>query len=241
MRYAILSDIHSNWEALQAVLADSRRQQIDQYLCCGDIVGYGADPGACIAKLREIGALCVAGNHDWAVAGRLDASYFIPEGLEAVNWTRNQIGIEAIQFLAELPLTRVEKNILLVHGTPEGPEHFHYLSDIIKAGANFKAFHQQICFIGHCHLPRIFVYYQDRTVLAPGTEVEMNDDYKYIVDAGSVGQPRDGNPLAGYALLDTELNTIDIRRVPYDVNTAREKIIAAGLPAVLGDRLLVGH
>jgi predicted phosphodiesterase len=241
MRYALISDIHSNYEALQAVLSDSREQRVDEYLCCGDIVGYGADPAVCLKTVRDLTTACVAGNHDWAVAGRLDAAYFINEGRIAVNMNRSWLGAEDIQYLAGLPLTYQSEDFILVHGTLNEPEYFHYLSDVAKAKTIFEIMEGQVCFVGHCHLPRIYIYHNNMAVLASSNEIEIKPGYKYLSDVGSVGQPRDRIPLAAYTVFDTSIGTIEIRRIPYDIETARKKIINAGLPRMLGDRLRRGY
>jgi diadenosine tetraphosphatase ApaH/serine/threonine PP2A family protein phosphatase len=241
MRYAILSDLHSNEEALQAVLEHSRRQGVQQYYCCGDIVGYGAGPHAAVHWARSRKIPCVVGNHDWGVAGRLDVSYFIPEGKEAINWTRQQLNIDDIQWLGDLPLTLKTKDFILVHGTLNHPEAFNYLDDIDKAPDTFFLMDRPVCFLGHRHRPEIFIERGHRIYYPPALSVELTRDQRYIVDVGSVGQPRDGNPLASYATYDTETALIEIHRVPYDMAEARRKIIKAGLPAVLGDHLLIGR
>ncbi|MBL8013667.1 MAG: metallophosphoesterase, partial [Candidatus Omnitrophica bacterium] len=181
MRYAILSDIHGNWEALQAVIAECERMRIEMFLCAGDVVGYGANPRECIRLLGQIKASVVAGNHDWAVSGRLDASYFTEDGKAAVEWTRSQISFETIQALNHLPLIYKNKDLIVVHATLSFPEKFIYLDDYPKAEATFELMDRPVCFVGHTHVPQIYVQHNERMYLLSQQEVEINDSSKYIV------------------------------------------------------------
>jgi len=241
MRYGIFSDVHSNLEALDAVIAAYRQENIDQYLCVGDIVGYGANPKECIVKIKSLAQVTVAGNHDWASVDLFPVDYFNPDAAAAVAWTMDRLDAEDRQYLMSLQLVFKNRHLTLVHGTLEAPGAFHYMMDEHAARKTFAVLSTDICFVGHSHRAGIFVkdkhgrlsYHKDPAV----TIAEFK---KYIVNVGSVGQPRDSYPRAAYCVYDTEARQLEIKRIPYDTETTREKIIDAGLPAFLGDRLLLG-
>jgi diadenosine tetraphosphatase ApaH/serine/threonine PP2A family protein phosphatase len=241
MRYAILSDIHSNLEALNAVVKECQKLKVESYLCGGDIVGYGANPKECIKFFRDNKIPSVAGNHDWAICGRLDASHFTNDGKAAVEWSRPQMSLNDVTYLNELPLSLQNNDFHLVHSSLKEPEQFHYLFDISDALETFSLMDKNICFIGHTHIPTIFLQHQERIFHDSNTEVEIKDDCKYIVNVGSVGQPRDQDPLASFAVYDTNLQMIEIHRVPYAISLAQQKIIQAGLPTSLAERLSKGQ
>ncbi len=241
MRYGILSDIHGNLEALQSVLRACQQQKADGILCVGDIVGYGASPAECLNLLKEVEAVCVAGNHDWAVAARLDASYFPADGKEAINWTRTHLSIEDVTLLSGLNLTCHNKDLMFVHSSPKQPEAFTYLTDDAKAAAAFEAMEQPVCFVGHTHVPQVHTKRGERIICANTPEFEVSPDCAYIVNVGSVGQPRDRNPMASYAIYDSGAQTIELKRVQYDIRSAQRKIIEAGLPEILAQRLSHGR
>ncbi len=241
MRYAILSDIHGNWEALDAVVAACHRLGARRFLCVGDTVGYGANPRECLEAHKALGMASVAGNHDWAVGGRLDASYFNEYGKAGVAWCRNHLPLEYFQYLNALELVFRNDDLILVHGSLNHPERFAYLRDISEAADTFYLMDRPVCFIGHTHVPQIFVQRQGRVFYAPGTDIELEPDGKYIVNVGSVGQPRDGNPMAAYAIYDTETRMISLKRTPYDIAMAQHRILQAGLPEFLARRLTVGQ
>ena len=240
MRYAILSDIHSNLEALQAVFEACRYQNIDTILCLGDIVGYGANPNECLAVLEKVGAISVAGNHDWAVSGRLDASYFPVDGKEAISWTRNKFSFEEIAFLNSLNLVYQNEELAITHSSFHKPEVFTYLTNAEKTFRSFDAVDQPVCFVGHTHVPGVYVNRNEDIIDVNIFEFELNPEYKYLVNVGSVGQPRDGNPWASYCIYDADTQIVELKRIKYDVETAQRKIIEAGLPAFLSQRLASG-
>ncbi len=243
MLYCIFGDIHGNLEALEAVLADAREQQADAYVCVGDIVGYGANPSECIAKVREVTDKTVAGNHDWAAVGRTDIEYFNIFAREAVLWTQNHLSEEQKTFLSRLPLTIELDRFTVVHSTPHRPELFGYIENAMAARLSFQALTSPLAFVGHSHVPVTFFYEDDGEEIwyTQETEIPLGDFSKTIVNVGSVGQPRDDNPKAAYALYDTDRQLVTIRRVEYDVETAKQKILDAGLPEVLAARLLIGR
>jgi len=251
MRYAILSDIHSNVEALTAVLDALASQRINQYLCLGDLVGYGADPQAVLARLQAPAVPSVGGNHDWACVGKFDINWFNDAARSAILWTRDRLSFTDLDFLRRLPLVITEGPLTLVHGTLRHPERFDYLVDLAQAVDTAKACQTPVCVVGHTHVPFLFEYdlHQERVsrvLTSPQelTEVRLSNDHaqvRYVINPGSVGQPRDGDPRASVAILDTETETLAIQRIAYDIPTAQRKIRQANLPAFLADRLAVGR
>jgi diadenosine tetraphosphatase ApaH/serine/threonine PP2A family protein phosphatase len=242
MSIIILSDIHSNLEAFQAVLKDMAHEQVDQVLFLGDIVGYAADPGPCIETLRGLTPHVVAGNHDWAAVALTDADYFNPEARAAVEWTAEHITDDHTSFLKALPLTRRLPGMLLVHATPYGPDAWHYIFYLDDASRSFMHFEQQICFTGHSHYPISFARdHEGRISVIRDSSYTLLDSYRYLINVGSVGQPRDGDPRAAYGIYNPEDASFHIKRVPYDIKRTREKIIAAGLPPFLASRLEEGR
>lgn len=241
MRYAVLSDIHSNWEALEAVIQECSNLKVEMILCGGDIVGYGASPRECLHAVRQLKMVTVAGNHDWAVCGRLDPTYFTDDGKTAAMWTRSKISIEDIQYLSGLPVTLQNKECALVHASLHVPDRFTYLTDVNRASSSFALMQTQVCFIGHTHVPKVFIESAGRMLQTDQTEIEVDLQSKFIVNVGSVGQPRDGNPMACFCIYDSQRRSISIRRVAYDVERAQQKIITAGLPLTLASRLAQGQ
>jgi diadenosine tetraphosphatase ApaH/serine/threonine PP2A family protein phosphatase len=243
VRYAILSDVHGNEPALQAVLADVRRVGVDRYLCLGDLVGYGADPAAVVDHLIARDAVSVAGNHDHASAGMMDLEWFNPFARAAAEWTATRLRPEQVRYLSALPLVREEAGATLVHASPLDPGEWNYLVNARDGARVFPAFKTRLCFVGHSHMPASWVCGADKRVgFTPGpARLTIQPDRRYVVNVGSVGQPRDGDPAAAYAVWDLEAATVEVRRVAYDADEARRRIHAAGLPQILGDRLLKGR
>jgi len=240
MRYAILSDIHGNLPALKAVLKDCIHQKVETFLCAGDIIGYGAYPHECIDIVRQVTSVCVGGNHDWAAAGRLDASYFTEDGKAAIAWTRARMSLDEIQYLTSLSLTERHEDFEIAHGSILNPSQFVYLDDVIKASEVFPLMQSAVCFVGHTHTPQVFIFHNDQVTFSLSDTIEMDSDCKYLINVGSVGQPRDGNPLASYCLYDTDFKIIQIKRQSYDIQAAQTKIIESGLPSSLAKRLAEG-
>jgi predicted phosphodiesterase len=241
MRYAVLSDIHGNLEALRAVVAAGREEGARVFLCLGDIVGYGANPNECIDVVEEEKMICLAGNHDWAVLGKLDTTYFNTAAKAAVEWTQRILTEHSKEFLNQLQLTFKNEDVMAVHGTLNQPQEFIYMFDLSQSLDTFYLMDRPICFVGHTHVPRTFVRVGDKIGLLNEHEFTFEEGVKYIVNVGSVGQPRDGQPEAAYCMYDPDLNRVNIKRVPYDIKTAQEKIFHAGLPEILAQRLAVGQ
>jgi putative phosphoesterase len=243
MRYGIFSDVHSNLEALEAVEEAYKKESIDTYLCVGDVVGYAANPKECIERIQRLAHITVAGNHDWACINLLSTDYFNHYAEAAIRWTNRQLEYRHTTFLASLKLTYRNKDLILVHGTLHDPEAFDYMMDAHRAQDTLRLLKTHVCFVGHTHLWGIWVRNQKglSASFLRKPIIALEEDSRYIVNVGSVGQPRDGNPEAAYCIYDTGKKEIRINRVPYDTSAARAKILNAGLPAFLGQRLITGN
>jgi predicted phosphodiesterase len=242
MRTAVIADIHSNLEALQAVLQDlEERGGADEIWCLGDIVGYGPDPRACIQLVRQLQCKCVAGNHDWAAIGKLDTAAFNPEAAAAAQWTAEVLKRPDSDYLAGLPLTLQWGDFTLAHGSPREPI-WEYVLSTQAARANFGCFHSRFCLIGHSHSPLLFEL-DTRNFCREHRlpeQLSLKTESRFIINCGSVGQPRDGDPRASYAIIDTGQDTLWHRRVRYEFKVTQEKILDTDLPARLASRLSVG-
>jgi diadenosine tetraphosphatase ApaH/serine/threonine PP2A family protein phosphatase len=241
MRVLVISDVHANLEALEAVLADAGDFELIWSL--GDIVGYGPDPNECIARLDGFLHVAIPGNHDWGVIGRLDIHDFNPDAQQANLWTRGQLTAASRSYLEALAETHVEGDVTLAHGSPRHPI-WEYLLYSHTAEQSYAYFDTPICLVGHTHLPVIYRKLSDEEHCKaldpePG-EWYRPEGARLIVNPGSVGQPRDGDPRAAYLLLDTEGQSIQHRRVAYDIAKTREKMRAVGLPRRLIARLDFG-
>jgi diadenosine tetraphosphatase ApaH/serine/threonine PP2A family protein phosphatase len=240
VRYAVLSDIHGNLEALRAVLADAA-DLADDVLCLGDVVGYGADPTACVDLIGARARAVVAGNHEHAVTGVLEMSWFNRHARAAAEWTRTQLDGDCAAYLTALPLTAELDDATLVHASPRQPDEWDYLVTEEDGLAAFGAFATRLCFVGHSHLPAMWSFGSSGPDYERGdVDVTLDAGRRYIVNVGSVGQPRDRDPRAAYVVWDLDARRVVVRRVAYDVAAARTKIEAARLPQFLSDRLAAG-
>lgn len=241
----MLSDIHGNLEALDAVLGALADERIDRYLCLGDIVGYGANPNECLERVTGLTTDVIAGNHDHAAIGRLDIATFNRYAAEAALWTRRQLTPADRRYLGALPYTWRNDDLFAVHASPANPEDWTYLTSPWLADEAFDALPADtvLCVLGHTHTPGIFEKRtpEDRTRQIPASTLELEPVRRYIVNVGSVGQPRDGDPRAAYCVFDTVEKRVEIKRVDYDLETAQRKIRDAGLPDMLADRLEFGR
>jgi predicted phosphodiesterase len=241
VKYAVLSDIHGNLEALEAVLEDVGGRAPDAIFCLGDFVGYGPDPNACVSALRPLLAGAVAGNHDRAALGELDISLFNPLAQAAIRWTQRQLTPETRAFLHGLP-ERIERDgFLAVHGSVRDPIE-EYIFDPSTAEESFRLGSFRLCAVGHTHVPGVFAQRNDGvSALRFSSEqpLPLDPDTRYIVNAGSVGQPRDGDPRAAYLWLDDD--RARLIRIAYPLERTQEKMIAAGLPPALAERLAFGR
>ncbi len=243
MRYAVLGDIHANLEALTAVLDKTRELGVDSYLCMGDIVGYNANPSECLELIRNLNCeVVIKGNHDEEASGETELEGFNPQAAMAIKWTRDQLSAEQREWLAALPYTaQVGSKLTLVHATLDMPRMWGYIFDRYTAAASLAYQFTQVCFYGHTHVPLAFDKFMDLKGGGKYERIQLEPGHKYLINAGSVGQPRDGDPRAGFALYDTEARTVDMHRVEYDLETCQEKVLAAGLPERLAQRLAFGR
>lgn len=239
--YAVISDVHANLEALEAVLEDIEKEEVDRILFVGDAVGYGPDPNKCVGLLGQKAAVMIAGNHDRAAAGMDSYDQFNPYAKSAIEWTIKTLNDKSLRFLNGLKLTATldKEDILLVHGTPKEPEMWHYLISEYTAALNMAYFEEKICFVGHSHQPFIIESSSRDNISSNYDSVKIRNGSRYIVNAGSVGQPRDGNPDASYILFTKD--RLQIKRVPYDIVLTQNKMEKAGLPAYLIERLAAGQ
>ena len=240
MKFAIIADIHGNLDAFQVVLEDAKKQQVTHYACLGDVVGYNANPKECLDIVRAMNMPCVKGNHDEYCSSEEHLEGFNPAAAEAVNWTRTQLSDDDRQWLRDLKYTRMVTNFTLVHATLDGPQRWGSVFDKLAAAASFTYQNTSVCFFGHTHVP---VAFMKDSVVRGGTYSKFKTEpgKKYFVNVGAVGQPRDNNPKAAYVLYDTVDGTIEIRRLDYDIAAAQKKILAAGLPERLAERLAYGR
>ena len=243
MLRAILSDVHSNLEALEAVLADVARTGADEILCLGDFVGYGASPNECIERLRPLVTAAVAGNHDVAVCGRIRLGSFGSNAAMAANWTGTVLSPLNQAYLESLPISVRHAGALLVHSSPSEPRAWHYVQEVGDARAEFDAFQEPLCLVGHLHRPGAYRLDRASGEVAYHREPEfaLEPQGRFLVVVPSVGQPRDGDPRAGYLLWDDGRGWLRQVRVDYDLAAARQRILDAGLPPFLGDRLQWGE
>lgn len=241
MRLAAISDVHSNLTALEAVLADIKKRKVTRKVFVGDAVGYGPDPDEATALIaKECRGGSVAGNHDWAVLGLTDVEYFNPVARAAIRWTDETITAETRETLGKWPLAKVLKkdDMLLVHSTPVAPEEWGYLFSPQQAAPYFDSFTQKICLVGHSHMPFVAELLPTGEVAGYLDGAELLEGCRYIINTGSVGQPRDRDPRAAYALF--EGTRVEIVRVEYDISSTQEKMREAGLPEPLILRLSYG-
>src|SRR5436853_2148787 len=241
MKTALLSDVHANLEALQAVLRVARERGVDRMLCLGDVVGYGGSPNECLELVRERCPMVLLGNHDSAASGGGELARFNPNAKAAALWTAKVLTPEHRDYLRALPLTRHLDPYYYVHASPAAPRDWEYIFDRFDAEPQFQFFTEPVCFIGHTHQPAIFERSTSGCVSLPPTTHRFDPRNRYIVNVGSVGQPRDRDPRACFVILSEPEGSIEYVRVPYDIEASQEKIRAANLPPVLAARLSVGE
>jgi diadenosine tetraphosphatase ApaH/serine/threonine PP2A family protein phosphatase len=232
MRIALISDIHANLPALERALEEIVTLEVEETICLGDIVGYGAQPNECVDLVRKGCSVVLQGNHDAAAVDLSVASFFTTHARIAAEWTHRHLTKERASFLRDLPLSIQREDLLFVHSSPLQPAEWNYVLDIGEVRSALSAFAGMVCFIGHSHIPGIFSQ--------KGIEDHIQKGVRYIINVGSVGQPRDGDPRLSFGVFDTEAWEYENFRVEYDVEEARKKIIEVGLPKILGDRLRAG-
>jgi len=243
MRYAFIADIHANLAALQAVLEDIQvKGRVDEIWCLGDIVGYGPDPRQCLELVKKYCAVSIAGNHDLAAIGKIELSYFNPAAAEACRWTMNELNPVDVHYLADLPLKVEKDDFTLVHGSPSDPV-LEYVISASIAEKNFAFFDKKFCLVGHSHIPAAFRQEGNtaQTIhLMEGVGLVLHT-HRMIVNPGSVGQPRDGDPRASYAIYESEGMMLRLHRVEYNINATQDKMMQANLPVSLITRLEQGR
>jgi len=244
VRHAILGDVHANLAAFEAVLEDMEaRGGFDELWCLGDVVGYGPDPHACIELLRRYKHICVAGNHDLAAIGRIDASDFNREAARACEWTTQQLSAEDVDYLRGLPLRLERGGFTLVHGSPRQPV-WEYVTSAAAACDNFPYFGTDFCLVGHSHIPLVFRQtedgrcYREKTL---GQTSLTSGQHRLIINPGAVGQPRDGDPRASYAVYDSSSHIVCHYRASYDVTATQKRMVENKLPLPLVLRLNYGY
>ena len=244
MKFAIFSDVHGNLEALDAMLAHAAHENVDLHLCLGDIIGYGANPNECVDRVRALDpSVCLRGNHDAAAVDARERVFFHEVALQGIHFSALHLTPENAEYLRTLPYVYRHARMMAVHASPFRPEAWEYVLDHLGAVRAFEAMDSaRVAFIGHSHAPVVFV--DDGSVQRYPVQEPLRlelDDYRYVMNVGSVGQPRDGNPDASYVVFDDQAVVVTHHRVRYDREKAAEKILRAGLPPVLAERLLIGY
>ncbi len=240
MRFAIFSDIHANLEALEAVLADAQKHKCTHFVCLGDVVGYNANPHECVERIRDMDCPIVKGNHDEQASLLKSSTDFNALAEQAIEWTRDNLTDEDKEWLRGLQLQKQARDFTIVHATLDTPAQWGYVFNNLDAAASFTYQHTTVCFFGHTHVPMVFI--RDDGVRRERIEhVRIDTSKKYFINAGSVGQPRDGNWRAAYCIYDLDNNIVEQLRVKYDLAAAQKKVIKAGLPQMLAERLAIGR
>jgi predicted phosphodiesterase len=232
MRYAIISDIHSNLEALTKSLEIIDQKSVDDIICLGDIVGYGANPNECVELVRQRCSIVIKGNHDEAVLNPSITQRFTEDARLAIVWTLKHISEENIAYLSTLPLSMKREKLLFLHASPCNPDRWNYILEETTAGLAFPCFSESLCFIGHTHVPAIFS--------TSGRAHSIIPQERFIINVGSIGQPRDRNADLSFGLFDTTQWSYENIRSSYDAEAAVQKILKSELPARLGHRLMMG-
>ena len=240
MRLAILSDVHGNLDALEAVLEDIESFNVDSRICLGDVVGYGAEPNACVDRIRDACDVVLVGNHDRTAIGMEDSENFNAFAREAILWTAAKLNPGSIEFLVDCPLTTELDAAVFAHATPFRPEEWRYIFTPVDGRIELALTPARLCFVGHSHHAFVCSESGDATLLGFG-EVRIEQSDRYLINAGSVGQPRDGDPRAAFLIWDQDTCEIQVRRTNYDIASAQEKIRNARLPGFLADRLALGR
>lgn len=239
MRVVVLSDIHSNLAALWTAFNYIEKLKPDKIVCLGDIVGYGPRPNECVELVQQKCQIYLMGNHDHAVLGLTDTYHFNQYAREAINWTRRALTIQNKAFLENMAFSHFENEILYVHSTPVQPEEWHYILSEYEARQYMQRIKQQLCFVGHSHIPVVFS--SDDPAMYK-EEFDVSDrKKKYIINVGSIGQPRDGDPRLCFVLYDSEKGKIKFIRLDYPIQQTYQEILENKLPPFLAMRLFTGH
>ncbi|MGJ8673319.1 metallophosphoesterase family protein [Rubritalea sp.] len=235
---ALFSDIHANLNALEAVINDAKSQGVQNFACLGDVVGYGPNPIDCIAAVQAIDCVCVKGNHDEDASNDRVLDNLNDQARASLEWTRSMLSESQKSWLANLPYKRRLGRNMLVHAALENPGEWEYLRNSFDAEIAMLTQPTPICFFGHTHKPVTYTQKGKSVSVLTEQEIELHPDQKYLINVGSVGQPRDGIPEASYVVFDREKRTINFRRVKYDIHSVVQQITESGLPLSLGDRLI---
>lgn len=239
MKFAIFGDIHANLEALESVLLDAADMDCTHFTCIGDIVGYNANPHECLAMVKQLECPVVKGNHDEEASIDTEIVGLNPLAQRALEWTREALDKDDKSWLQDLRFVRQVRDFTVVHATLDSPSEWGYVQNKFDAMASFHYQFTSVCFFGHTHAPRFYVK-DDGVHLQMGNSIRFEDGKKYFINVGSVGQPRDGNWKAAYTVYDVENRTATVRRLEYDIKKTQKKIIDAGLPEMLANRLTLG-
>lgn len=242
MKYAIISDIHANLAALQHVFKHIDTLNCDRIVCLGDIVGYGPFPNECCEIIQEKADICIIGNHDHAAIGRTLTEYFNKYAKSALEWTTRELSQKNRRFLEECPAQVKENDLLFVHAAPIEPLSWNYILSLYDAEDNFHSFDEKVCFIGHSHVPAV-ISYEDGEFPAyeQGPRVKLYDGFRYIINVGSVGQPRDKNPEACFGIYNTKSSLFQLERATYNIQETQTAMQRKGLPTFLIERLALGR
>jgi predicted phosphodiesterase len=240
MRIALFGDIHANLEALQTVLADAIDQGCTDWVCMGDVVGYNANPAECLEIVRDMNIPIVKGNHDEDASGTHSLESMNPIAAVALEWTRRNLSDEQRDWLRKLRMVRQVQDFTVVHSTLDQPQSWNYVTNKFDAMSNFNYQFTNLCFHGHTHVPRVFIR-GARVKEVPAESVVIEENMKYFINVGSVGQPRDGDWRACYAIYDLPTKTVSFRRLEYDIAITQQKILDAKLPDALAARLADGR
>ena len=244
MRFAFISDIHANLEALEAVLKDIETKKVDEIICLGDIVGYGANPNECVELVSKNCPVTLLGNHDAAAIDMLSTQHFNIHAKIAIEWTAQNLKKEVKQFLSSLPLKSVKPPMTLVHATPYEPNMWYYITSLEEAAFNFQFFDTQICLIGHTHIPIIIVLDKNKELFVhQGTSINFSDveGARLLINIGSVGQPRDRNNKSCYGIFDSDAGNFSYHRVAYNIEKTQAKMKKIKMPEFLITRLEDGR
>lgn len=242
MKLALISDIHANEEALTAVLRDAEEHGADKIFCLGDVVGYGCAPKACVDLVARNCQLTLMGNHDKVAINQSDAANFNAAARESSKWTQDQLGDEDVAIISNYKMGHNEFGLEFVHASPHEPDKWNYVLKSEDAEAAFLSFKGQMCFIGHTHLPMIFSKFEDNTPRQTvGHSFQPDEEARYLVNIGSVGQPRDNDARACYVIYDTDEIEVNYHRVAYNIEKAQKRMAEFSLPTALIERLAVGR
>ncbi len=241
MKFAVISDIHSNLEALKKSVSLIKQENVDDVLCLGDIIGYGANPRECIDIIKELTIATVGGNHDFGVVGKTKMESWSNDAITAVHWTRSILDDVRLKFIEHLPYSYRYHNKLFVHASPVTPPQWNYIFTKHKADEAFTQFDEEICFIGHSHQPIIWTENDSQFYPVPNKDITLRPTNRYIINVGSVGQPRDGDKRGAFVIFNEENFSIKFIRFEYPISKTQNKILDAGLPGLLAKRLELGR